>query len=230
MPRKWAAALLATAALTVFAAGCGNDAPQAENIQTVKDVDIKDAATLAVQDVIRAKFPLKGDGTKSSYAKDFVGSKQIHPDFKYPVSRIVLTGLSAGHGSLGSVNGGVTVRTFCVDKVEHPDVEITLSSKMIGGKTVDTTSYEDYVTIKYRDKTIKQQIGTRHGGINGGIAKVPGRIEIYRTSDGFLRIDYIASDGKEEKLVDKIETKDEIYGLYGEVYTLFTHGHAEIFE
>ena len=230
MPRKWAAALLATIALTVFAAGCGNDAPQAENIQTVKDVDIKDAATLAVQDVIRAKFPLKGDGTKSSYAKDFVGSKQIHPDFKYPVSRIVLTGLSAGHDSLGFMDGRVTVRTFCVDKVEHPDVEITLSSKMIGGKTVDTTSYEDYVTIKYRDNTIKQQIGTRHGMINGGIAKVPGRIEIYRTSDGFLRVDYIVSDGKEEKLVDKIETKDEIYGLYGEVYTLLTHGHAEIFE
>ena len=117
MPRKWAAALLATAALTVFATGCGNDAPQAENIQTVKDVDIKDAATLAVQDVIRAKFPLKGDGTKSSYAKDFVGSKQIHPDFKYPVSRIVLTGLSAGHDSLGFMDGRVTVRTFCVDKV-----------------------------------------------------------------------------------------------------------------
>ena len=230
MPRKWAAALLATIALTVFAAGCGNDAPQAENIQTVKDVDIKDAATLAVQDVIRAKFPLKGDGTKSSYAKDFVGSKQIHPDFKYPVSRIVLTGLSSGHDSLGFMDGRVTVRTFCVDKVEHPDVEIALSNKMIGGKTVDTTSYEDYVTIKYRDNTIKQQIGTRHGGINGGIAKVPGRIEIYRTSDGFLRVDYIVSDGKEEKLVDKIETKDAIYGLYGEVYTLFPHGLAERFE
>ena len=159
-----------------------------------------------------------------------MGSKQIHPDLKYPVSRIVITGLSAGYGSLGSVDGSLTVRTFCVDKVQNPDVEVKLSSKMIVGKTADTMSYEDYITIKYRDNTINQYIGTRHGALNGWIVRVPGRIEIYRTSDGFLRVDYIVSDGKEEKLVDKIETKDEIYGLYGEVYTLFTRGHAEIFE
>ena len=73
MQRKWLAALLAAAMLSMFAAGCGDEKPKAEKIQTIKDADLPDAATLALQDRIRAQYQVRN----RSLSRTFSDSKHI---------------------------------------------------------------------------------------------------------------------------------------------------------
>lgn len=230
MPRKWLAALLATAMLSMFAAGCGDEKPKAEKIQTIKDADLPDAPTLALQDRIRAQYYVEGDGTKPVFAKDF-GALEANTGEKRSVNRLVLSNLSAGHATLGGITiEKASIRPFFVEKQEKPDIELKITSKTIGGYSVSGTSYEDHFTLTYRDKSFDHVIGTRNGLINSAIVHVPGRVEISRTSEGYLRIQYIASDGKEEKVVDSIDTQEEIYGVFGSVYSIGMHGHIDAFE
>lgn len=230
MQRKWLAVLLAAAMLSMFAAGCGDEKPKAEKIQTIKDADLPDAATLALQDRIRAQYQVEGDGTKPLFVKDFFGL-EAHTGEKRPVNRLVLSGLSAGHATLGGISiETASIRPFFVEKQDKPDIEIKITSKTIGGGSISGTSYEDHFTLKYRDKTFDHVIGTRAGAINGAVVHVPGRVEITRTPEDYLRIQYIASDGKEEKVIDSIDTQEKIYGIFGSIYSIGLHGHIEAFE